>query len=151
MTKTAAKRPKATDPPTENLLKAAPFVNAVGTGAPAGGREIIDGGLLGESGVDGSGGEFTEESGDGAEGFGVCGGVGGVLVGDGADADMGGFETGAETGGVINGGDRAGEGDGEDVGDCAVAETTRNSMKVKRAMVEFAIFGYGLETRTMMF
>ncbi|KAK4852820.1 hypothetical protein QYF36_027303 [Acer negundo] len=144
MTKTAAKRPKATDPPTENLLKLAPFVNAVGTGAPAGCREIVDGGLLGESGVDGSGGEFTEESGDGAEGFGVgVDGGGGVLVGDGAAADVGGFETGAETGGVINGGDRVGEGDGEDVGDCAVAETTRNSMKVKRAMVEFAIFGYG--------
>ncbi|KAK2662914.1 hypothetical protein Ddye_001488 [Dipteronia dyeriana] len=106
MTKTTAKRPKATDPPTENLWKTAPFVNAVGTGAPAGDREIVDGGLLGESGVDGSG-----------EGFGVGVGGGGVLVGDSAAADMGGFETGAETGGVINGGDRVGEGDGEDVGD----------------------------------
>jgi len=134
-TKTAAKTPTATDPPRANLFKTAPLA---GAGATAG-EPIVE---VGTSPVEGTG---VTGRGEGGEvvvvGDGAFAAGGGASNGDGADA--GGFTVvgaGAEAfdGGVETGGDLVGEDAGEDEGDCAIVEATKNVISIKKAMLLFA-------------
>ena len=110
--KAAAISPKTRAPDPEILFETPLFCD--GSGATDGGMEIEDGGLAGAA-AEGFGGKLTV-AGDGAA-------TGGVVIGDGAEtggsyAGDGEEETGAKTGGEVDGGNEVGE--GEDAGDCAI-------------------------------
>uniref|UniRef100_A0A6N2LHL6 Uncharacterized protein n=1 Tax=Salix viminalis TaxID=40686 RepID=A0A6N2LHL6_SALVM len=123
-TKTAAITQTATDPPKANLFKTAPLL---GPGAAAGVSEIVEVGTppAGEELVSGGGeGGEVVVTGDGASAVG-----GGVFKGEGADA--GGF-TVAGAGAEAFDGDLDGEVAGEDAGDCAIEELTRNVISIKK-------------------
>lgn len=105
----------------------------MGPGAAAGVSEIVEVGTpVGEDeGTVSGGGEGGEVvvTGDGASALGV-----GVVKGEGADA--GGF-TVLGAGEEAFGGDLEGEVAGEEAGDCAIVELTRNVISIKKTMLLF--------------
>lgn len=125
MAKTAATRPKATDPATAKLFVTAPLVD--GAGASEGGEEIEDGVTAAGEGdgeedddVRGDGGELTLVEVDGE--------AAGEVEVAGEGAAFGVFAA-----------DLGGDALGEAAGDCATAEKTNNAISIRIVVLERAI------------